>query len=364
MNKATLILHDVRKTLNISANEYILLDLIYTLSRNTGWCFARREVLADNVGITKRGVQAMISRLMEIGLIEKAENLMIRTSKKWEDTYLLDPEKDYGNGLKTVNKKQTKSSAEPSESSKNRGEKSSPPHEKSSSQGVKKVHLRGEKSSSIYKNLTKNSYLRNYNIFFPQFAENENLLLSEKLEELLLRNNLQIEDSEKTSILAGAVLAGGSSFENVFAQVEVIFNSRHPQVTLPAPAESKQPTLRQKFIDRWFSFHKAEWHFEPNFTAIDGNKINLIIKFLTEFVVKQKQDPTEETLLGVWDQVLLATRKDKYLRDKATLPLINSNINVLIRLCLPQKSIHDIVAEEDRLMDEAAYGIPNQSQLS
>jgi len=85
----TTILHEPRINFQLSLSEYCIADMIFIMSSNPesvipGWCYARRQVLADYIGISKRAVQMAIKKLIEKGLVEKhEESEYIKTTLKW-----------------------------------------------------------------------------------------------------------------------------------------------------------------------------------------------------------------------------------------------------------------------------------------
>lgn len=77
----------LRKQFGLSASECLLLDVIDTLSRRTGWCFASRAYLAGLLGVSTRSVQRMIARLLDHGLVERRAEpaSQLRPSRRWRD---------------------------------------------------------------------------------------------------------------------------------------------------------------------------------------------------------------------------------------------------------------------------------------
>jgi len=88
----TTINHDARKTLKLTWHEYGLADIIFRLSaspgsKHPGWCYATKEYLAEELGLTKRSVTTMIAKLISMRIIEKDEKTKyIRSSMKWYET--------------------------------------------------------------------------------------------------------------------------------------------------------------------------------------------------------------------------------------------------------------------------------------
>lgn len=60
---------DVRKKLDISFPDYILLDMIYILSGKYGKCYKSTSALASDMGLSFNGVKKMIQRLVDRELI-------------------------------------------------------------------------------------------------------------------------------------------------------------------------------------------------------------------------------------------------------------------------------------------------------
>ena len=85
----TTILHDKRKELGISIQEYVLADMVYRLSVNPknqfqGWCWASRQFFADEMGISRRTVVTIINNLIEAGLlIRNDESQYLQVTDKW-----------------------------------------------------------------------------------------------------------------------------------------------------------------------------------------------------------------------------------------------------------------------------------------
>lgn len=83
--------YDVRRDLDLSANEYLLADLVHNLSgdksRYPGWCYASRGHLARMIGLSERAIQAILRRLEAKGLIERHPHqvALLRTSSTWQE---------------------------------------------------------------------------------------------------------------------------------------------------------------------------------------------------------------------------------------------------------------------------------------
>lgn len=84
----TTILHDERKKLHLSMNEYALSSLIYNLASSpnnvhSGWCFASKETMAEYLDLSVRSVYDMIIRLINEGIVEKNNTSYLRTTSLW-----------------------------------------------------------------------------------------------------------------------------------------------------------------------------------------------------------------------------------------------------------------------------------------
>jgi GTP cyclohydrolase III len=75
----------LRRELRLSALECLLLDMVETLSRRTGWCFASRQYLAGLLGVSVRSVQRMLERLKSRGLVEvhPTDPVRVRPAPAW-----------------------------------------------------------------------------------------------------------------------------------------------------------------------------------------------------------------------------------------------------------------------------------------
>lgn len=134
----TTIIHEFRRQNELSCLEYVLLDMIYHLqvsprSAVKDWCYMKRETMAEEIGITKRGLLGMIDRLIESGfLIRNDETKFLKTTEKWFCVYFTDSEESSPK-VKKVHPK---------------SEESSP--------------IKGEESSPLYNNIIiKDNYIDN-----------------------------------------------------------------------------------------------------------------------------------------------------------------------------------------------------------
>lgn len=108
---ATLFTH-VRVKLDISPAEYWLLEMVYHLSHKTGYCYKTASSIGYDLGLTKRGVNFMIQRLCEKGLMERLTNNAIRVTGQYYSIQVLGGKKlptmpESGKKLPKVGKKLT-----------------------------------------------------------------------------------------------------------------------------------------------------------------------------------------------------------------------------------------------------------------
>ena len=84
--------HEAREQLGLDITTYCIASSIYTLANNPksispGWCTAKRQYLADWLGISKRSVQSKIMCLVELDLVVKDDDTnYLKTTKLWYDT--------------------------------------------------------------------------------------------------------------------------------------------------------------------------------------------------------------------------------------------------------------------------------------
>lgn len=74
----------LRDRLAISTINCLLLDIVETLSRRTGRCYASREYLAAMLGISVRSLHRCVDRLEQAGLLERLDGgRHLRPSSRW-----------------------------------------------------------------------------------------------------------------------------------------------------------------------------------------------------------------------------------------------------------------------------------------
>jgi len=79
----------VRRRFGLTAMECLLADVISTLSRKSGWCFASREYLASLLGVSTRTLQRMLAVLKERELIEQHphDTRRLRPTNRWKEAF-------------------------------------------------------------------------------------------------------------------------------------------------------------------------------------------------------------------------------------------------------------------------------------
>ena len=83
------ILYDARQKLGIAAIDYLTADIINKLSgphsKVSGWCYASKPYLANQLGVARRTMFDVIARLKKEGLVESHPERaqLLRTTRKW-----------------------------------------------------------------------------------------------------------------------------------------------------------------------------------------------------------------------------------------------------------------------------------------
>lgn len=73
--------YDVLKGLDISIAEYMYLDMVYFLSRNSlGYCYKSLEKIAEDMNISKNGVIKLRDRMVKRGLLKKNHKGWVTTT--------------------------------------------------------------------------------------------------------------------------------------------------------------------------------------------------------------------------------------------------------------------------------------------
>ena len=154
----TNIQHGFRKENKLTCNEYVFLDMIYGLSRNPenqagGWCYAKKETLAEEIGVSKQSIFNLMDKLIEAGfLVRHPDTKFLKTTKKWNDVYF---------------------------------SKTEPPFQEPALPEVKKVYSESKESlpkqsKESLPNSNTNNNNRNSNLNTGEFSENENSVFGSK----------------------------------------------------------------------------------------------------------------------------------------------------------------------------------------
>lgn len=83
------IYHAARKELGLSCNEYCVADMVSVYAANPdnpfpGWCFASRQTLADDLGVSKVSIVALVEKCIQAGVLEKnPANGNLRITRKF-----------------------------------------------------------------------------------------------------------------------------------------------------------------------------------------------------------------------------------------------------------------------------------------
>lgn len=92
MPKYTTVIFSVKKELNITLNEYVMLALVERLQAKTGWAYANKAYYAENIDVTERSVTNLINKLVEKGLLEtdskERKHTKLRVTNRWLDCFL------------------------------------------------------------------------------------------------------------------------------------------------------------------------------------------------------------------------------------------------------------------------------------
>lgn len=164
----TTIMHEPRIRLQLTMNEYALLDLVYRLSTNPtapvkGWCSMSKENLAVFLGVSKRTIITICNKLYDANYIEKSiDGRLYKTTDKWVEN--------------AVNFSFT------------RGEETSPKH------GEETAPRHGEESS-LYNNIYYNNKKENDKGFFATDYLSQNY--PSRSESFLINYRSKLKDPDK-----------------------------------------------------------------------------------------------------------------------------------------------------------------------
>ncbi len=70
---------------NLTANEYMLIDIIARMGKRTGYCYATRQWLSDQLNMTKQGLMLLVNRLIERELLKKNDMNKLIAPDLWLD---------------------------------------------------------------------------------------------------------------------------------------------------------------------------------------------------------------------------------------------------------------------------------------
>ena len=84
--KYTTIHYQLLRELDISATEYILLDIVNRLSKDDRWCRLSKGSFALDLNTSERNVYKIIARVLDKKLISKGRNGNLKTTNKFKNT--------------------------------------------------------------------------------------------------------------------------------------------------------------------------------------------------------------------------------------------------------------------------------------
>lgn len=75
----------LRRRFGLSALACLLVDVIETLSRRAGWCFASRDYLASLLGVSVSSVKRLLAELEGKDLVERCRTSLwqVRPTERW-----------------------------------------------------------------------------------------------------------------------------------------------------------------------------------------------------------------------------------------------------------------------------------------
>lgn len=104
--KYATLLYDVRRTLEISWVEYIILDMIYHLQGKLGYCYKSSQKIGQDLGEDKRTVQYLIQKLIKRGFIERLTDYTMKVTDKYIDVAIMGGTKNSYGVLKSAQRVQ------------------------------------------------------------------------------------------------------------------------------------------------------------------------------------------------------------------------------------------------------------------
>ena len=113
----TTINHEARVRLGLTINEYCVYDLIHNLASNPkniqmGWCYAKKETIADYLDLSRATVFRAIKKGLEINLLEKhpEQPAFLKATSDWYDSVMIKVESQ--NETASINMRRTPSQSE------------------------------------------------------------------------------------------------------------------------------------------------------------------------------------------------------------------------------------------------------------
>lgn len=87
----TTIYHPIRIELELTVNEYVVIDSVHQLSHKPShpWCTQSKEDIAEYTGISRATVFRAIDNAIKKGLLEKNERGDVRSTELWIETVML-----------------------------------------------------------------------------------------------------------------------------------------------------------------------------------------------------------------------------------------------------------------------------------
>lgn len=91
MHKFTTILHEVRKSLWLNNDEYVVCDTIWVLSNKHGheYCTLSKVNMSWNLDISRAKIFRIIEKLIEMWLVVRWGVNQLKTTEKWNEELLL-----------------------------------------------------------------------------------------------------------------------------------------------------------------------------------------------------------------------------------------------------------------------------------
>jgi len=308
----TAIIHPLRKALNLSMNEYAVLDSIMKLSTNNksgGWCTKTKQYIGDTLDLSERTVRTIIKTLLAKGLIEEGEiNRALRTTDSYntlfhdKDVKLLALDDIISINPSFFNK--------PEETADKRKRKMFP---------VKAEDVAESTPYIQYINSTYNT---------PEFEKKSNIGEEEKIS-TTKRSEASPKNKKK---------------EN------------NPPLPPDPPNKEKKPktnplfqSFKQSFIDKYESISGQEFYWR----AKDSVAINsLITQTKFAYTTSGTPQPTDEQMLDGINAILNRALTDPWMKDNFEPSIISSKFNILKSKYYGKRQTGISEADIDRIVNE------------